>query len=351
MIMKSFIRKRTNMKHIDSLLKSNFLAVLAFVAIGMSIVGCEAKFYDEEQYRKEIYIVSDNSNIFGQEYTFGEISEGWLSIYAGGTTPIEKDVTVELEHWPEVLRSYNRTTYGESYANYAQELDAKNYTIDNYTVVLSKDNEKPYTKFPIRVNVSNIGPDDVYYIPLRIKSVSDYMISPEKRDVLFRIYLKNDYATTKSTTYYTMDGTEQNFREEDGTFSPASEVSVINATKSLVPVDEHSVRILPSTFYSVAPSVISQRGIVVKVHPDQLIDVPVYVEGVPTGEFVKRQKVTLETWEVSSRSVLVGEVEGKQSYYDPATQCFTLNYRYKLPTDVLWHFVNEVMKPLSITND
>ena len=338
------------MKHIDSLL-FNAIAVAGLGVTGMSLTGCEAKFYDEEQYRKEIYIVSDNSNIFGQEYTFGEMSEGWLSIYAGGTTPIEKDVTVELEHWPEVLRSYNRTTYGEAYANYAQELDAKNYTIDNYSIVLPKDNAKPYVKFPIRVNVSNIGPDDVYYIPLRIKSVSDYMISPEKREVLFRIYLKNDYATTKSTTYFTMDGTEQNFREADGVFTEAGEASVINATKSLVPVDEHSVRILPSTFYSVAPAVISQRGIVVTVHPNELIDIPVLVEGLPTGEYVKRQKVTLDTWEVSSRSVAVGEIEGKPSYYDPETQSFTLNYRYKLPTEVMWHFVYELMRPLSISNN
>ena len=326
----------------------SFLCML--MAAGLFLAGCEAKFYDEEQYRKEIYIVSDNSNIFGQEYTFGEMSEGWLSIYAGGTTPIEKDVTVELEHWPEVLRAYNRTTYGEAYANYAQELDAKDYTIDNYSIVLPKDNAKPYVKFPIRVNVGNIRPDDVYYIPLRIKSVSDYMISPEKREVLFRIYLKNDYATTKTTTYYTMDGTEQSFHEADGTFTAQGEPSVINATKSLVPVDEHSVRILPSTFYSVAPTVVSQRGIVVTVHPDQLIDIPVLVEGLPTGETVKRQKVTLSTWEVSSRSVEVGEVEGKPSYYDPATQTFTLNYRYKLPTETVWHFVYELMRPLSITN-
>ena len=327
---------------------SSFLSVL--VATGIACVGCEAKFYDEEQYRKEIYIVSDNYNIFGQEYTFGEMSEGWLSIYAGGTTPIEKDVTVELEHWPEVLRSFNRTTYGEAYASYAQELDERDYTIDNYSIVLPKDNPKPYVKFPIKVNVGNISPDDVYYIPLRIKSVSDYMISPEKRDVLFRIYLKNEYATTKTTTYYTMDGTEQNFREADGIFTSAGEPSVINATKSLVPVDAHSVRILPSTFNSVAAAVISQRGIVVTVHPDELTDVPVLVEGVPTGETVKRQKVTMDTWEVSSRSVSVGEVEGKQSYYDPETQTFTLNYRYKLPTEVVWHFVYEVMRPLSITN-
>ena len=61
--------------------------------------------------------------------------------------------------------------------------------------------------------------------------------------------------------------------------------------------------------------------------------------------------MTLDTWEVSSRSVAVGEIEGKPSYYDPETQSFTLNYRYKLPTEVMWHFVYELMRPLSISNN
>ena len=324
--------------------------VLPLFGLMLMLAACEAKFYDEEQYRKEIYIVSDGSQIFGQEYTFGEESEGWLSIYTSGTTPIERDVTVELEYWPELLRTYNRTIYGESYASYAQELDASCYTIDSYTLTLSKDNDKPYTKFPIRVNASSVNPDEVCYIPLRIKSVSDYMISEDKREVLFRIYVKNDYATTKSTTYYTMNGTEQMYKETDGVFSATGEPSTINATKPLTPVDVQSVRILPGTTYSTAALIISQKGVRVTVHPDEMVEVPVFVEGLPTGEVLQRQLVTLSTWEETSRSVVVSEIEDSPSYYDPDTKTFTLNYRYKQPTEVNWHFMHEEMAPLDITD-
>lgn len=338
------------MKKNKNNMKKTLSYILRLVSLVLLLASCEAKFYDEEQYRKEIYIVSDGSHIFGQEYTFGEESEGWLSIYAAGTTPIERDVLVELEYWPELLRRYNRTIWGESYASYAQELDATCYTIDDYTLTLSKDNPKPYTMFPIRVNVSSINPDDICFIPLRIKSVSDYMISEDKREVLFRIYVKNDYATTKSTTYYTMNGTEQMCKETDGTFTPTGEPSTINATKPIVPVGEQSVRILPGTTYSTAALIISQKGVRVTVHPDELVDVPVLVDGVPTGEMLKRQLVTLNTWEETSRSVVVVPVEDQPSYYDPTAKTFTLNYRYKQPTEVNWHFMHEVMAPLNITD-
>lgn len=324
---------------------------LLLACVTLALTSCEAKFYDEEQYRKEIYIVSDGSQIFGQEYTFGEESLGYLSIYAGGTTPIERDVEVELEYWPLLLRTFNRTIWGESYASYAKELDASCYTIDDYTVTLSKDNDKPYTRFPIRVNVSSINPDDIYYIPLRIKSVSDYMISEDKREVLFRIYVKNDYASTKSTTYYTMNGTEQMCKEEEGgVLTPTGEPSTINATKPLTPVGEQSVRIMPGTNYSTAALLISQKGVRVTVHPDQTVSVPVLVEGVPTGETLQRQLVTLSTWEETSRSVVVLALDDTPSYYDPDTKTFTLNYRYKQPSEANWHVMHEVMSPLNITD-
>lgn len=49
--------------------------------------------------------------------------------------------------------------------------------------------------------------EDNYFLPLRIASVSDYMISSARRNVLMQILMKNDYATTKEKSYYTMNGT------------------------------------------------------------------------------------------------------------------------------------------------
>lgn len=35
------------------------------------LTSCEQEFYQDEQYRKEIYIVSGEDNIFKQEFSFG----------------------------------------------------------------------------------------------------------------------------------------------------------------------------------------------------------------------------------------------------------------------------------------
>lgn len=324
-------------------------ALLGLVAI-TTFSACETVFYDEEQYRKEIYLVSDDNNMFGQEFSFEAGATGYVSIYAAGTTPIEQDVDVELEVYSDYLRQYNQRVYGENYGSYAQELNKEDYTIESMTATLKAGSETPYVMLPIKVDVSKLLTEEKYYIPLRIKSVSNYMISEKKRNVLFRVYIKNDYATTKSTTYYSMSGSEQQKTLNGDVWTDYDAMQPVNSTKVFTPISERSIRMLPGTTYSTESSVIHNQSIQVTVHPDEMIDVPVLSEGLPTGQYVKRQKVTLGTWMESSNSVVVEDVEGELNYYDPETQTFTLNYRYKLAGSENWHFMYEVLKPLSITN-
>lgn len=324
--------------------------ILSTLAI-MVFTACETTFYDEEQYRKEIYIVSYDNNIFGQEYTYGEGSTGYISIYAAGTTPIDRDVTVEIEVYPDYLRNFNKRVYGEDYTHYAKELDPADYQIESMTTTLKAGSKEPYVQLPIRVNINNLDPDGEYYIPLRIKSVSDYMISPDKQNVLYRVYVKNDYATTKSTTYYTMNGTEQKFTITNGVYTPSEAVTTVNATKPVVPTGQYTIRMLPNAMTNDALN----NSMNIHVFPTEMVDVPVYVEGVATGQTVKRQKVELTTWIESSQSLIIKDLEGididatvneRFSYYDPETKRFTLNYRYKSPGEDVWHFMHEEVYPL-----
>lgn len=330
---------------IKNIINSCWLTAVGIMTLA-AFTSCETKFYDEEQYRKEVYIVSGDENIFGQEYAFGKESVGYISIYVGGTTAIEEDVDVELELYPQALRSYNQRIYGENYANYVQQLDPENYVIENWKVTISKGNSKPYVMLPIKVNVSNLIDGEEYYIPLRIKSVSNYMISPTRRVVLFRIYVKNDYATSKSSSYYSMAGLEQIYSESNGSFIADAPGTGMNSTKLLKPSGETSVRMMPGALVSANAIDERNKNIVLTVHPDEIIDVPVLNEGQPTGEYLKRQKVTIESWDYSSSSIVVGDVEGEQSYYDAETKTFTINYRYRLSTEKKWHFMYEVLSPL-----
>ncbi len=336
-----------NTSHIEKHVRTALCGAVAAVILS----ACETIFYDEEQYRKEIYIVSGDNNITGQEYTFGDESVGYLSVYAGGTTSIDTDVDVELEVYSDYLRNYNQRTYGDTYSSYVQELDPDYYSVESWKTTLKAGSGNPYVKFPIKVNVNDISLDETYYIPIRIKSVSNYMISEDKQNVLYRIYVKNDYATTKSTTYYTMNGTEQTYSEANGEFTPQGVATAVNSTKSFIPTGEQSVRMLPSTNYSTTASVVRNQSVNVTVHPDEIIDIPVYEEGEFTGNYVKRQKVTVATWQESSTSVTVAELDGNPSYYDKENSTFYLNYRYKLSNENNWHFMHEVLVPLSITNN
>ncbi|MDO5446805.1 MAG: DUF4361 domain-containing protein [Prevotellaceae bacterium] len=323
----------------------NWSWFLAGIMTLATFTSCEKKFYDEEQYRKEVYIVSGDDNIFGQEYAMGEESEGNISIYVGGTTAIEEDVEVELGLYPTALREYNQRVYGENYADYGRQLDAADYEIQNWKVTIPKGSSKPYVQFPIKVKVSNLMDAEAYYIPLYIKKVSNYMVSPTRNYVLFRIYLKNDYASTKNSTYYTMNALEQVCTESNGTFTPDAPAVSVNSTKLFIPTGQNSIRTMPSALVS-SSNTSKIQNIEVTVYPDEVVNVPVLNEGIPTGEYNQYQKVTVKACEPSSDAIVVAELNDEPSYYDPETKKFTLNYRYHSSTEKKWHFMNELLTPL-----
>ncbi|CDC53462.1 BT_3044 domain-containing protein [Bacteroides finegoldii] len=326
------------MKQIN-ILKKKFAGCIGLLLIGL-MTACEQEFYKDEQYRKEIYIVSGDDNIFGQEFTFGEETTGYLSIYAGGATSVEHDVEVELAKNVAFLQEYNQRVKGEDYNNYAIELATDRYVIDDMTVTLKPDVETPYSLCPIRVNIEGLYPDETYFIPLKIASVSDYMISEERRNVLFQIFMKNDYATTKTDTYYTMSGTSKKVGEERAT--------PVNATKLVVPISRYAIRILPASTQTTDKLQLRKQGIVVVVNPDETVDVPVLDdEGMETGQYLKMQKVTLKPWIDSQESVEVQDVTDKSSYYDSEKKEYTLFYRYKLYGSNDWFEMKEVMRPLN----
>jgi Domain of unknown function (DUF1735). len=308
-------------------------------AIGL-MTACEQEFYKDEQYRKEIYIVSGDDNIFGQEFVFGEESTGYLSIYAGGVTSVEHDVDVKLAKDETFLQEYNQRVKGEDYDNYAMELPANRYVIDNMTITLRPDTDIPYSLCPIRVNIDGLYPDETYFIPLKISTVSDYMISEEKRNVLFQIFMKNNYATTKTDTYYTMSGTSK----KDG----ETRATPVNATKLVIPISQYAIRILPASTQTTDKVQLRKQGIAVTVHPNEMVDIPVLDdEGLETGEYLKMQKVTLKPWTDSQESLEIQDITGKLSYYDSEKKEYTLFYRYKLSDSDDWYEIKEVMRPLN----
>ena len=64
-------------------------------------------------------------------------------------------------------------------------------------------------KLPITLKTSvleNLSVDSIYFIPFRIKEASPYEINEDKRNVLYRIYKKNQYASQRKNTFYNSIG-------------------------------------------------------------------------------------------------------------------------------------------------
>ncbi|WP_298647018.1 DUF4361 domain-containing protein [uncultured Proteiniphilum sp.] len=317
-------------------------SVLMGLVILSTFSACEKIFHEEEQYRKEIYIVSDNNNVFGQEFTFGEAIDGFLSIYAAGNISVDKDVKVLLERNEAILNEYNKRVNGTNYSAYSLELPEDAYSLpDGWEVTLTPEN--PYSLFPIRVNINDLLPDERYYIPVSIQSVSDYQFSERKSDVLFRVFFKNDYATTKTDTYYSMNGTILDLREyfgwgDCGTTDP----TVVNATKLVTPISENSIRILPATMNSRDRGVLNRSGIKVEVTQEIIQVDSLGDDGLPTGITIPCYKVNLSPYMNSNSSVKIMEASDGidqnnptklPSYYNPKNNMFVLNYCYRMPDE------------------
>ena len=188
-------------------------------------------------------------------------------------------------------------------------------------------------------------PDETYFIPLRIESVSSCMASTTKNYVLFEILRKNDYATTKSDTYYTMTGTTQSGWVIDNIFGSDSRRQAINSSKLVTPVGKHSIRILPGATAETEALDIRNNSIRITVDPETWVNVPIYVEGELTDETVPMQKVTIEPYLDSQDAISVSASPTDVSAYDPATGTFYLYYRYKYATESgnNWQEVRETM--------
>lgn len=319
--------------------KITALAAAATIASAL-LSSCEMEYYKEELYRKEISLVSGENNIIGQEFEYGG-AEGLLAVNVSGTTGIDANVTVKLGLDPYAIGEYNQRNFDTQFDSYALELPARNYTIDPMTVELEAGSCGSFC--PIRVTIDDLLPDETYFIPLRIESVSDCMISATKHFVLFEILRKNAYATTKSETYYTMNGTTQEGWVIDNIFGSNTKRQAINSSKLVLPLDAHSIRILPAAKVSSKRDETRRFSIRVTVDPEAWVNVPVYEEGVLTDKVKPMQKVTLTPYLDSQDAIEVHPSPSEVCAYDPETKAFYLYYRYKMPSESSWYEVRETM--------
>ena len=223
-------------------MKMKKIYILAAIVLPLLMTSCdENEQFRGELYKKVIYLLSTDDFTFQSEHELGEESIGYVTVYCGGTQHIDKDVTVILEPDLDAVGIYNYMYYDLDESRYAHTLDASKYSIDSYQTVLRASSEDNYALLPIKIRPDGLSPDSTYLIPLRIKSVSDYEINPDKQKVLFEVVLKNKYATMTSTTYYQVTGVEERH------LAAGDVAGGISVTRIFAPLSKNQVRCFAGT--------------------------------------------------------------------------------------------------------
>ena len=244
------------------------LSIFITCIMALSIAGCNTDIiYQEEQYKTLVYLLSGSENVFAASYSLNkEEPVRYITIGTGGSNTNEKDITVTLEPNPVMLDKFNSLNYNYQ-SEYARLLSADRYTIDSYSVTLPANSDYHYARMPVKVRALGLSPDSIYFIPLKIKSVSNYDVNPEKSDVLFRVAIENDYAEQLVPTYYAKSGTMTN------------PTTVLSGTKLVQPLEKDKVRMfIGNETYGSSTSVadIERLSVVVQIKEDNTLLVTPY---------------------------------------------------------------------------
>ena len=164
--------------------------------------------FKEELYKNEFCLVAGSDNIYSVSIPFDdEVYEGFVSIYCGGTNPVTNDVTIELEYDLESIQEYNELTFDLDVSRYAKRFDPSRYEIPTFSATMKAGQENPSVTIPIRIFTEGITPDTIFFIPLKIKSITEgYDFNPEMDKLLYRPFVENKYASTMKQTIYGLRG-------------------------------------------------------------------------------------------------------------------------------------------------
>lgn len=205
------------------------ILIVCILANGFASCNTDA-IYQEEQYKTLVYILSGSDNVYATSYSLNEEEPvRYVSIGCGGSNSNEKDISITLEPNQIMLDKFNSLNYNYI-EEYAKLLPADRYEIESYTVTLPANSDYHYVRMPVKVRALGLSPDSIYFIPLKIKSVSNFDVNETKSDVLFRVAIENDYAQQLIPTYYTKSGTMTN------------PVTVLSGAKLVQPLEKDKVR-------------------------------------------------------------------------------------------------------------
>jgi hypothetical protein len=233
----------------------------------MGFISCnEDEIFEREQYKIVFTLVSEkNHNVFNVLHDLDSTeSTGYIAVSCGGTNPTETDLNITMVQDIEPFDRYNKDNFDMNVTQYAQRLSPAHFSIDDYNITIPKG--KRSGQMFIRVRPDGLSPDSAYFIPLKVDSYSAYEVNPDKSDVLYRVRIKNRYATQPTSTDYT-----------NYTLRGTSDGVNVMGTKQMHPVSRNQVRIMAgSDAFQSEVSSINQNCIILTVNDDNKVSISPY---------------------------------------------------------------------------
>jgi hypothetical protein len=169
------------------------ILLLFSLCLAMLLAGCDVEDpKDKDLYPQKVYIVGTQDQVINRDVDLGNVPDTIsISVAVSGSLTLSHDVTVTFGEEPAEVGVYNERNVSAEAVHY-QQPDASLYTypLDQLTIKAGT----VYNTFPIRINPSTLNCDSLYMIPLRLKSISDYELSPKDTIVLVKLNLTNKYA-------------------------------------------------------------------------------------------------------------------------------------------------------------
>jgi hypothetical protein len=225
---------------------------------GFTFVTCDSYNFDAEQYKNEISLLSDNEGIYNKQVAKMQNNGDIIYLVAtlsGSNAPkspfnvtLQKSLTVRNGSgaWAEdetgeyefvsLFDLYNKSNFDIDTTRFARLLPEECFTIPSLSGQISAGAFQH--RFPVHLrNLDQLSPDTAYFLNYRIDPSKTDVFNPNRQEVLLRIYVENEFASTRTSTFYTYISSTITNMGNGNVARPTSSVQTF-------PLSENAVRML-----------------------------------------------------------------------------------------------------------
>ncbi len=305
-------------------MKHKITIILLFV---IALAACNSYDFEQEQYRNEVNLLSNSELVYDRQVAKLKDDGDTIYLVAGlsGSQLSTKPFKVAVIEADSLFNAYNRTNFDIDKARFARWLPDECFTFPQTQTQIPAGQFQ--VKFPIYLhNLDILSPDTTYFLNYKIDSLKTDAFNSRKKEVLLRIYMENEFATTKTNTFYNYTSSYIITLSKDGGVPKRP-----TSSNQVFPLGPDSVRMLAGdeTFgdYKSALNNINRMSIKVTVGEKTTknpLARSVTIEPYRTIE--AEQMPPIDMYDNTYLINVISTPDGRSTYYKE----FRLHYKYRL---------------------